>query len=52
MCILYYTLQTHEQMENVLSYIPENVPISGDDIIPGIEESTEEDGDGKEGFCL
>lgn len=38
MCMMLYYLQTHEQLETVLSYVPPNVPISGDDIIPGVEE--------------
>lgn len=38
MCMMLYFLQTHEQLETVLPYIPANVPISGDDIIPGVEE--------------
>lgn len=39
MCMMLYVLQTHEQLETVLSYVPANVPISGDDIIPGVDES-------------
>ena len=37
--MMLYFLQTHEQLETVLPYVPANVPISGDDIIPGVEET-------------
>ena len=39
MCMMLYILQTNEQLETVLSYVPANVPISGDDIIPGVDET-------------
>lgn len=33
-----YTLQTHAALESVLQYIPENSVVSGDDIVPGVDE--------------
>ena len=41
-CTLLYTLQTHDTLENVIQYVPENVVINGDDIIPGVSEDASE----------
>ena len=45
-CSLTYTLQTHEELIKVKHYVPENTVVSGDDIIPGVDENAEE------GKCL
>ena len=33
-----YTLQSHVALESVIQYIPENSVVSGDDIVPGVDE--------------
>ena len=41
-CALTYTLQTHESLNKVKKYVPDNVVLSGDDIIPGVDENADE----------
>ena len=41
-CAMSYTLQTHDALEKVIQFVPENVVVNGDDVIPGIVEDASE----------
>ena len=42
-CQLSFSIGTHKAMRNVIPLLPENIIISNDSIVPGVEEKPGED---------